>query len=155
MNKKALYENIMQDVAKIVKRHLNETFDDPDSHYEAGEYDDNDFLDALIHYGELEHDEIMQFTGGDPIIIDGNELDSIYWSQLGDSEYLVYSYKDPKTGSSYEKELSLDDIPGDVVDSIYEYLQDNEDPNVDYFNSLPQDDYDEDEDFEDDEDDDF
>jgi hypothetical protein len=78
----------------------------------------------------------MQFTGGDPIIIDDHELDTIYWSQSGDEEYLVYSYKDPESGHELEAQLSLDDIPGDVVDSLYEYLQDNEDPNVDYFNSL-------------------
>lgn len=133
--KKALYESIMREVAKTVKNAINESINDPDSHYENGEYDDEDFLDALIHYGELEHDEIMQFTGGDPIIIDDHEVDSIYWSTEGNDNYLVYSYIG-NDGRSYEATLSLDDIPGEVVDSIYEYLCDNEDTNIDYFNSL-------------------
>ena len=74
-------------------------------------------------------------TGGNPIIIDGREVDSIYWSTSGDDDYLVYSYIG-NDGRSYETTLSLDDIPDDVVDIIYEYLCDNEDTNVDYFNSL-------------------
>ena len=99
------------------------------------EYDDDDFLDALVHYGELDHETLMEITDGRPIELDGKEVDSIYWSTLDDDDYLVYSYK--QDGSEYERELSLGSLPDDIVDKIYDFLVDNEDPNVDYFNSLP------------------
>lgn len=98
------------------------------------EYDDADFLDALVHYGELDHETLMEITDGRPIELDGKEVDSIYWSTLDDDDYLVYSYK--QDGSEYERELSLGSLPDDIVDKIYDFLVDNEDPNVDYFNSL-------------------
>ena len=98
------------------------------------EYDDADFLDALVHYGELDHETLMEITDGRPLELDGKEVDSIYWSTLGDDDYLVYSYK--QDGREYERELSLGSLPDDIVDKIYDFLVDNEDPNVDYFNSL-------------------
>ena len=114
---------------KDIVKYINENIED---------YDDYDFLDALLHYGELDHETLMEITNNKPIKIKGKEVDSIYWSTDGnDNDYLVYSYKDGK--NDYEKELDLNNIPDKIVDKIYKFLCDNEDPNVDYFNSLPKD----------------
>ena len=51
------------------------------------EYDNIDFLEAVKGYGELEHDDLMDITDDEPIIIDGKEVDSIL-----DDDGLKFSY---------------------------------------------------------------
>ena len=92
-------------------------------------YDSYDFLDAIKNYGELEHDEIMDITDGEPIIINGKEVDSIL-----DDDGLKFSYI--KNGVAYSTRLNIDDIDEEICDKIYEFLCDNRNENLDFFNGL-------------------
>ncbi len=94
-------------------------------------YDNSDFFDAVIGYGELEHDELMELTDGKPIIIDGREVNSIL-----DDDGLKFSYIG-EDGVPYSRRLDIDDIDEEICDKIYEFLCDNRDTNMDFFNSLP------------------
>lgn len=93
------------------------------------EYDSKDFYDAVVGYGELEHDEIMGITDGEPIIIYGKEVDSIL-----DDDGLKFSYI--KNGVAYSTRLDIDDIDEEICDKIYEFLCDNRNTNNDFFNGL-------------------
>ena len=93
-------------------------------------YDEADFYDALVGYGELEHDEIMDITDGKPIIINGKEVDSIL-----DDDGLKFSYID-ENGEAYSTRLYIDDIDDEICDKIYEFLCDNRNVNTDFFNGL-------------------
>ena len=93
------------------------------------EYNSCDFLDAVKNYGELEHDELMDITDGKPIIIDGKEVDTIL-----DDDGLKFSYI--KNGVAYSKRLDIDDIDEEICDKIYEFLCDNRNENIDFFNGL-------------------
>ena len=93
------------------------------------EYDSYDFFEAVKNYGELEHDEIMGITDGKPIIIDGKEVDTIL-----DDDGLKFSYI--KNGVAYSKRLDIDDIDEEICDKIYEFLCDNRNENIDFFNEL-------------------
>ena len=90
----------------------------------------SDFFDALIGYGELEHNDLMELTDGEPIIIDGREVDSIL-----DDDGLKFSYIG-ENGVAYSRPLSIDDIDEELCDKIYEFLCDNRNTNTDFFNSL-------------------
>ena len=92
-------------------------------------YNSKDFYEAVIGYGELEHDEIMDITDGEPIIINGKEVNSIL-----DDDGLKFSYI--KNGVSYSTRLNIDDIDEEICDKIYEFLCDNRNENIDFFNSL-------------------
>jgi hypothetical protein len=94
------------------------------------EYDNIDFLKAVRGYGELEHDDLMDITDDEPIIIDGKEVDSIL-----DDDGLKFSYI--KNGVAYSRRLDIDDIDEEICDKIYEFLCDNYNENIDFFNSLP------------------
>lgn len=94
------------------------------------EYDNIDFLEAVRGYGELEHDDLMDITDDEPIIIDGKEVDSIL-----DDDGLKFSYI--KNGVAYSRRLDIDDIDEEICDKIYEFLCDNRNENIDFFNSLP------------------
>ena len=94
------------------------------------EYDDYDFLRAIKNYGELEHNEIMDITDDKPIIINGKEIDTIL-----DDDGLKFSYIE--NGIAYSKHLDIDDIDEEICDKIYEFLCDNRNENLDFFNSLP------------------
>jgi hypothetical protein len=94
------------------------------------EYDNIDFLKAIRGYGELEHDDLMDITDDEPIIIDGKEVDSIL-----DDDGLKFSYI--KNGVAYSRRLDIDDIDEEICDKIYEFLCDNRNENIDFFNSLP------------------
>lgn len=94
------------------------------------EYDNIDFLKAVRGYGELEHDDLMDITDDEPIIIDGKEVDSIL-----DDDGLKFSYI--KNGVAYSRRLNIDDIDEEICDKIYEFLCDNRNENIDFFNSLP------------------
>ena len=93
------------------------------------EYDSNDFFEAVKNYGELEHNEIMDITNGKPIIINGKEVDTIL-----DDDGLKFSYI--KNGVAYSKRLDIDDIDEEICDKIYEFLCDNRNENLDFFNGL-------------------
>jgi len=92
-------------------------------------YDSIDFFDAVKHYGELNHDEIMEITNDEPIIINGKEVDSIL-----DDDGLKFSYI--KNGVAYSTRLDIDDIDEEICDKIYEFLCDNRNENLDFFNGL-------------------
>ena len=92
-------------------------------------YNSIDFFDAVKHYGELNHDEIMSITDGEPIIINGKEVDSIL-----DDDGLKFSYI--KNGVAYSTRLDIDDIDEEICDKIYEFLCDNRNENLDFFNGL-------------------
>lgn len=89
-----------------------------------------DFFKAVKGYGELEHAEIMEITGGKPIVIDGKEVDSIL-----DDCGLKFSYI-AENGIAYSRDLNIDDIDEDVRQKIYDFLCDNRNTNTDFFNSL-------------------
>lgn len=101
-----------------------DTADDEDT------YDEADFYNALVGYGELEHDDLMDITDDEPIIIDGKEVDSIL-----DDDGLKFSYIE--NGVAYSRRLDIDDIDEEICDKIYEFLCDNRNENIDFFNSLP------------------
>ena len=87
------------------------------------------FFNALVGYGELEHDEIMKLTDGKPIIIDGKEVDSIL-----DDDGLKYSYINDN--GAYSRTLYLSDLDDEICEKIYDFLCDNRNTNADFFNSL-------------------
>ena len=93
------------------------------------EYDSCDFLDAVKNYGELEHDEIMDITNDEEIIINGKVVDSIL-----DDDGLKFSYIE--NGVAYSTRLDVDDIDEEICDKIYEFLCDNRNENLDFFNGL-------------------
>ena len=93
------------------------------------EYDSYDFLDAVKNYGELEHDELMDITNDEEIIINGKVVDSIL-----DDDGLKFSYI--KNGVAYSTSLDIDDIDEEICDKIYEFLCDNRNENTDFFNGL-------------------
>ena len=93
------------------------------------EYDSYDFLDAVKNYGELEHDEIMDITNDEEIIINGKVVDSIL-----DDDGLKFSYIE--NGVAYSTRLDIDDIDEEICDKIYEFLCDNRNENLDFFNGL-------------------
>lgn len=93
------------------------------------EYDSCDFLDAVKNYGELEHDEIMDITNDEEIIINGKVVDSIL-----DDDGLKFSYIE--NGVAYSTRLDIDDIDDEICDKIYEFLCDNRNENIDFFNGL-------------------
>jgi hypothetical protein len=93
------------------------------------EYDSYDFLDAVKNYGELEHDEIMDITNDEEIIINGKVVDSIL-----DDDGLKFSYIE--NGVAYSTRLDVDDIDEEICDKIYEFLCDNRNENTDFFNGL-------------------
>lgn len=93
------------------------------------EYDSYDFLDAVKNYGELEHDEIMDITNDEEIIINGKVVDSIL-----DDDGLKFSYIE--NGVAYSTRLDVDDIDEEICDKIYEFLCDNRNENLDFFNGL-------------------
>lgn len=95
------------------------------------EYDNHEFLNAIIHYGELEHNEIIDLNDGEPLVINGREVQSIL-----DDDGLKYSYFGDN-GVEYSTPFYIDDIPEEICDKIYEFLCDNWDDNYDFFNSLP------------------
>ena len=94
------------------------------------EYNSCDFLDAVKNYGELEHDEIMEITNDEEIVIDGKVVDSIL-----DDDGLKFSYIGDN-GCAYSKRLDIDDIDEEICDKIYEFLCDNRNENLDFFNGL-------------------
>lgn len=94
------------------------------------EYDNIDFLEAVRGYGELEYDDLMGITDDEPIIIDGKEVDSIL-----DDNGLKFSYIENDV--AYSRRLDIDDIDEEICDKIYEFLCDNYNENIDFFNSLP------------------
>ena len=93
------------------------------------EYDSYDFLDAVKNYGELEHDEIMDITNDEEIIINGKVVDSIL-----DDDGLKFPYIE--NGVAYSTRLDVDDIDEEICDKIYEFLCDNRNENLDFFNGL-------------------
>jgi len=93
------------------------------------EYDSQDFFEAVKNYGELEHNELMGITNDEEIIIDGKVVDSIL-----DDDGLKFSYI--KNGVAYSKRLDIDDIDEEICDKIYEFLCDNRNENLDFFNGL-------------------
>jgi hypothetical protein len=93
------------------------------------EYDSYDFLDAVKNYGELEHDELMDITNDEEIIINGKVVDSIL-----DDDGLKFSYIE--NGVAYSTRLDVDDIDEEICDKIYEFLCDNRNENTDFFNGL-------------------
>lgn len=93
------------------------------------EYNSCDFLDAVKNYGELEHVEIMDITNDEEIVINGKVVDSIL-----DDDGLKFSYIE--NGVAYSKRLDIDDIDEEICDKIYEFLCDNCNENIDFFNGL-------------------
>jgi len=93
------------------------------------EYDSYDFFEAVKNYGELEHNEIMEITDDKPIIINGKEVDSIL-----DDDGLKFSYIE--NGVAYSTRLDIDDIDEEICDKIYEFLCDNKNENLEFFNGL-------------------
>ena len=93
-------------------------------------YDEIDFYNAVVGYGELEHDDIMGITNGKPIIIDGKEADSIL-----DDDGLKFSYIG-EDGRAYSISLDIYDIDEEICDKIYDFLCDNRNENLDFFNGL-------------------
>jgi hypothetical protein len=144
MNNK-LYESIMRDISKSLKKKLNESDD-----YQ--EIDDDMFFDALYNYGELTSEDLKEILG-EPLFIDGKEVTGIYaYSDMQDingDEYdeIMYSFINNK-GQELESVFYIDMLDDEQLESIYNYLTDNENPNIEYFDSLQNDEDDEyDEDF--------
>lgn len=131
-NKKQLYESIMKDVSKLIKSKLNEEYED-----DVEEIDDVMFQEALLNYGELDLEDLEDELD-EPIIINNRVVKSLY----ADEDYMYYSFEE--NGQELEAEFFIDYLTDKECDIIYQYLIDNEDPNQEFFSSLPQDDYDDD-----------
>ena len=121
-------DNIASYIADYFYEHDDEDeYDDEDE----DELDSCDFFDALQHYGEIEHEVLMDITEDEPLIIDGKEVDTIL-----DDDGLKFSYVGDD-GEHYSTSLSIRDIDKKIRDEIYEYLCDNRNVNQDFFDSLP------------------
>ena len=125
-NNKKLYESIMKAVAKSVKKRLNESDD-----YQ--EIDDDMFQEALLNYGELDLADLEDELD-EPIIIKNRVVKGLY----ADENYMYYSFEE--NGREYESEFTSSYLTDEECEIIYNYLIDNEDPNQEFFRSLPQDD---------------
>ena len=117
MNKKQLYESIMRDVAKTIKKHLNES--------NKQEIDDLMFYDALYNFGKLTSEDIEDIFG-EPLFIDGKEVTSFYTNigmQNIDSDVydaVIYSYI--KNGKKNKSVFHIDMLDDKQLESIYNYL---------------------------------
>lgn len=129
-NKKQLYESIMKKISKSIKSKLNEEYED-----DAEEIDDVMFQEALFNFGELDLADLEDELD-EPIIIDNRVVKALY----ADEDYMYYSFEE--NGREFEAEFFVDYLTDEECDIIYQYLIDNEDPNQEFFRSLPQDDYD-------------
>ena len=129
-NKKQLYESIMKDISKSIKSKLNEEYED-----DVEEIDDVMFQEALLNYGELDLEDLEDELDA-PIIIKNRVVKGLY----ADENYMYYSFEE--NGQEFESEFFIDYLTDEECDIIYQYLIDNEDPNQEFFRSLPQDDYD-------------
>lgn len=127
-NKKQLYESIMKDISKSIKSKLYEEYED-----DVEEINDDMFFDALYNYGELNLEDLEDELD-EPIIINNRVVKGLY----ADKDYMYYSYE--KDGREYESEFFIDYLTDEECEIIYNYLIDNEDPNQEFFRSLPQDD---------------
>jgi hypothetical protein len=132
---KKLYESIMKDVAKTVKKRLYESDD-----YQ--EIDDDMFFDALYNYGELTKDDLEEIFG-EPLFIDGKEVTGLYASNdlqdINGDEYNEIIYSFINNGRELESVFYTDLLNDEQLDSIYNYLIDNENPNIEFFDSLQDD----------------
>ena len=144
-NNKKLYESIMKAVAKTVKKRLNESDD-----YQ--EIDDDMFFDALYNYGELTKDDLEEIFG-EPLFIKGKEVTGLYASDdlqdINGDEYNEIMYSFINNGRELESVFYTDLLNDEQLDSIYNYLTDNENPNIEFFDSLQDNDDIEDDEFED------
>ena len=131
-----LYESIIRDVAKTVKKRLNESND-----YQ--EIDDNMFFDALYNYGELTKDDIENIFG-EPLYIGGKEVTGLYASDdlidINNDSYSEIKYSFIGTnGRELESVFYTNLLNDEQLNSIYNYLTDNENPNIAFFDSLQDD----------------
>ena len=121
-NNRRLYESIMRDVSKIVKKHLNES--------DKQEIDDLMFYDALYNFGELTSEDIEDIFG-EPLFIDGKEVTGFYTNigmQNIDSDVydaVMYSYI--KDGKENKSVFHIDMLDDEQLEFIYNYLT-NENP---------------------------
>ncbi len=127
-NKKQLYESIMKDISKSIKSKLNEEYED-----DVEEIDDVMFQEALLNYGELDLEDLEDELD-EPIIIKNRVVKGLY----ADEDYMYYSFEE--NGREYESEFTSSYLTDEECEIIYNYLIDNEDPNQEFFRSLPQDD---------------
>ena len=123
-------EEAADNIASYIADYFYEHDDEDEEDEDEDEYDSCDFFDALQHYGELEHDVLMDITEDEPLIIDGKEVDTIL-----DDDGLKFSYVGDD-GEHYSTSLSIRDIDKEICDKIYEYLCDNRNVNQDFFDSL-------------------
>ena len=131
-----LYESIIRDVAKTVKKRLNESDD-----YQ--ELDDDMFFDALYNYGELTKDDIENIFG-EPLYIGGKEVTGLYASDdlidINNDSYSEIKYSFIGTnGRELESVFYTNLLNDEQLNSIYNYLTDNENPNIAFFDSLQDD----------------
>ena len=115
MNKKQLYEKIMRNVAREVKRALNENFGD------NIEYDM--FYGALGDFGELTLDDIHAIFNDDLYDTNGRKIVSMYI----DGNKMYYTFDTPR--GTLATELYMRDLTQDQQQRIYSYLQNNSDVN--------------------------
>lgn len=112
----------MSNVAYEVKRALNED----------KEIIDYDMLyDALENYGELTYDDIHSIFNDSLFNTNGTELDSIYVYD----DNIYHAFRTPK--GTFEREFYLSDYTDDQLQKIYNFLIQNENPNIEFFKQLP------------------
>ena len=125
MNKKALYEKIMSNIAYEVKRALNENDEFVDKiHYDM-------LLSGLKNYGELTHEDIYSIFNDNLYDTDGRELDSL----RADGDKIYHAYRTPN--GTFEHEFYIRDFTDEQLEQIYDFLNDNRDPNIEFFKQLP------------------
>ena len=123
MNKQ-LYKNIM----KSISEQLHYVFEDLE---EDESYDEDDFYLVLLAHGELEHDELIDILGENLYDPEGNIIDSL----LIENETICYSYF--MNGTFYSRQFDIFSMLTDEqCDAIYYYLQNDFDPNFEFFNNL-------------------
>ena len=120
MNKKALYEKIMRNVAREVKRALNEEF--------GNDIDYDMFYGALGDFGELTLDDIHAIFNDDLYDTNGRKIVSMYV----DGNKMYYAFETPR--GTLSTELYMRDLTQGQQQKIYSYLQNNCDANDECIN---------------------
>ena len=124
--KKSLYESIMKDVAKIVKRQIYET--EKKSKVSKSFILESErrisntmFIKALKEYGELTHDDLVKAYGDyddNPLMVNNKVIDSMY---VGRGVGLCLCYKE--NGREYEySNQSIEKYDYDDIKILYDYI---------------------------------
>ena len=123
--KKSLYESIMKDVAKIVKRQINEfeenSYDSKSFILESKHISNRIFIKALKNHGEITHNDLIKIYGDyddNPLMIHNKVIDSMY---VGRGVGLCLCFKENGREFEYSNQ-TIEDFEYDDIKPLYDYL---------------------------------